>query len=54
MIDGNSAENPMRMTKFAAHARMSRSHTRTYGGSEVTPPAFPRAESVSVGSGGER
>ena len=29
MIDGSSAENPMRMTKFAAHARISRTHTIT-------------------------
>ena len=29
MIDGSSAENPMRMTKFVAHAKMSRNHTTT-------------------------
>ena len=32
MIEGSSAENPMRMTKFAAHAKMSRIHTTTYAG----------------------
>src|SRR6266851_2039142 len=36
MIDGSSAENPMRMTKFAAHAKMSRSHTSTYEGMDDT------------------
>jgi len=30
MIDGSSAEKPIRMTKFAAHAKMSRIHTTTY------------------------
>ena len=35
MIDGSSAENPTRMTKFAAHATMSRAHTTTYGGTVI-------------------
>jgi hypothetical protein len=30
MIEGRSAEKPMRMTKFAAHAKMSSTHTTTY------------------------
>ena len=30
MIEGSNAEKPMRMTKFAAHAQMSRIHTTTY------------------------
>src|SRR5258705_13593165 len=46
MIDGRSAENPMRITKFAAHAKMSRSHTRTYGG--MAPGSIERSRSVPV------
>src|SRR4029450_9992312 len=46
MIDGKSAENPMRITKFAAHAKMSRSHTRTYGG--MAPESIERSRSVPV------
>ncbi len=43
MIDGSSAENPMRMTKFAAHAKMSRSHTSTYEGMDDTRSGvYPR------------
>jgi len=30
MIAGSSAEKPMRMTKFVAHAKMSSIHTTTY------------------------
>src|SRR5262249_41904495 len=46
MMDGKSAENPMRITKFAAHAKMSRSHTTTYGG--MTPGSIERSRSVPV------
>src|SRR5262245_30850211 len=46
MIEGKSAENPMRITKFAAHAKMSRSHTRTYGG--MAPGSSERSRSVPV------
>src|SRR5882724_13403254 len=46
MIDGRSAENPMRITKFAAQAKMSRSHTRTYEG--MAPGSIERSRSVPV------
>src|SRR6058998_1299195 len=47
MIDGSSAENPMRMTKFAAHAKMSRSHTSTYEGMEALA-ARPGSHIVAI------
>src|SRR5262249_56755600 len=46
MMDGKSAENPIRITKFAAHAKMSRSHTTTYGG--MAPGSIERSRSVPV------
>src|SRR4030095_5997448 len=46
MIEGKSAEKPIRITKFAAHAKMSRSHTRTYGG--MAPGSIERSRSVPV------